>query len=168
VKKSMTFTLISAIAGAVVVSVVAIGLGVGGAAPPASGTQEGASGTEATGGVATGAPPADAGSLPLPTEPVAVPATATEYVASWRLEGSSGTILHIRIAGPGSGCTTLGYVEVSETTTTVTLTPHVIYDQRPGVVCTANLGSEGGPITLAAPLGDRTLIHGATTEPRLG
>ena len=168
IKTTTKFALICGIAVAAAAVVVVIGLGVGGAAPPANVSTERSSGTETVGGVATSAPPADLGSSPLPTAPVAVPSTASEYVASWRLEASSGSILYILIDGPGSGCTTLGYVEVFETTTTVTVTPHVIYDQRPGVVCTADLGMERGTITLASPLGDRALIHGATTEPRLG
>ncbi|MEC5152576.1 hypothetical protein [Cryobacterium sp. GrIS_2_6] len=166
-KKTTRITLISGIVVAVAAAIAAIGIGVLGAGQPANMSQNGSPGTEAVSGVSTSTPPADASS-PLPTEPVAVPSTATEYVASWRLEGSSGNTLYIVIVGPGSGCTTLGYVQVSETTTTVTVTPYVIYDQKPGVVCTADLALERGTITLAAPLGDRTLIHGATTDPRLG
>lgn len=108
----------------------------------------------------------DASDAQLPTTPVPVPAGSQEYAASWRLDSSSGKTLSISIAGPGSGCTTLGYVQVSETPTTVTMTPEVVFDQPRGEGCTANLAVETGTVTLAAPLGNRALVHGTTTLPR--
>jgi hypothetical protein len=164
-KKTTKISVVSGIAAAAAAAIAAIGIGVGAAAQPANVSQNDSPGTEAVSGVSTSAPPAHASSSPLPTKPVTAPSGSIEYAASWRLEGTSGNTLYISITGPGSGCTTLGYVQVSETTTTVTVTPQVIFDQRPGEGCTADLKTETGNITLAAPLGDRTLIHGATTAP---
>jgi hypothetical protein len=167
-EKTTKISLISGIAVAAAAAVAAIGMSVGAAAQPANMSQNGSPGTEAVSGVSTSAPPAYASSSPLPTKPVTAPSGSMEYAGSWGLDGTSGNTLYISITGPGSGCTTLGYVQVSETTTTVTVTPHVILDQKPGEGCTTNLAVERGQITLAAPLGDRTLIHGATIAPRMG
>lgn len=108
--------------------------------------------------VPAASPPGPA-ALP-PTAPASRPAGSPEYATQWRLDGAEGAELLIRVWGPGGGCTVLDHVAVAETATTVTIGAYDYQGHHGGTAaCSAVLTSVKRAVKLAAPLGNRKLVH---------
>ncbi|MFC4244784.1 hypothetical protein ACFOYW_15525 [Gryllotalpicola reticulitermitis] len=157
------------------IAVAAAGIGVAQAAPPSSAARSHVDAV-ATGAVRSSPAPSSGASVPplpvsdaiaLPTSPQSRPQGAIEYATGWRLDKAAGNSVVITVWGPGSGCTTLDYVDVAETTTTVTIGAYEYFTQPNGTACDASLKSETGTVELATPLGTRTLLHASVpAEPQ--
>ncbi len=83
----------------------------------------------------------------------------TLSVGSWRLlsESADRTQLAVNI-DIGGGCDHLDYVNIIQSTTSITITPVIRTDFSVG--CTTQLTTAGGTIDLPIPQGSRPLVHG--------
>lgn len=109
--------------------------------------------------------PAAAPSAPAASAPAAsVPGEAVTELISvpWRLAGTDGTLLEIRVSG--AGCVSFQNVEVTETAKAVTIAAMSVKDVTPGVFCSAELTTEQVPTSLERPLGKRRLVHAPVSK----
>jgi hypothetical protein len=97
-------------------------------------------------------------------------ADGVDVITAWSLVGvqDGGKRLDIGYES-GEGCETFEYISVTETPSTVTLTPHSWYTPPagPGQACGAAFHYDYGSVELHDALGSRTLHHPATTRPVL-
>lgn len=111
----------------------------------------------ACGGSADPGPAAAQAAAPEAAATQAAEAQTREISVPWRLAGSDGTLLEIRVAG--TSCVSFQNVDVTETAKAVTIAAKAVQDLTPGAVCTEEVAEEQAPTALQRALGKRKLVH---------
>lgn len=97
-------------------------------------------------------------------DPATVITTAGNTSLPWLFVSRSTDDRSLRLVWvAGGGCTTFDGVLIKETASTVTITVSGTTDWR-AKACAANLLTGGGTVSLASPLGNRTLWHAPVNE----